>query len=58
MNYTVHGRLLKGGTSTAEEGREEWKALKSWDYAQEAFTGWAQAFRAYLGRVHAKSAVI
>ena len=27
-------------------------------YAQEAFTGWAQAFRAYLDRVYAKQAVI
>ena len=30
------------------------KGLKSWDYPQEAFTGWAQAFRAYLDKVHAQ----
>jgi len=30
-----------------------WKGLKSWDYAQEAFTGWAQAFRAYLDKTQA-----
>lgn len=46
--------LSKGITAAAEEGwKQYWKGLKSWGYAQEAFTGWAQAFRQYLDRVHA-----
>jgi hypothetical protein len=45
----------KGGTAAAEQGWDQyWKGLKSWDYAQEAFTGWAQAFRQYLDKVHAQ----
>ncbi len=43
----------KGVTGAAEQGWDQyWKGLKSWDYAQEAFTGWAQAFRAYLDKAH------
>jgi len=43
----------KGVTTGAEQSWDQyWKGLKSWDYAQEAFTGWAQAFRAYLDKVH------
>jgi hypothetical protein len=45
--------LSKGLTTGAEEGwKQYWKGLTSWDYAQQAFTGWAQAFRQYLDRVH------
>lgn len=45
----------KGVTAAAEEGWQQyWKGLKSWGYAQEAFTGWAQAFRQYLDRAHAQ----
>jgi hypothetical protein len=45
--------LSKGAAGAAEEGRKQyWKGLTSWDYAQQAFTGWAQAFRQYLDRMH------
>lgn len=45
----------KGITAAAETGWDQyWKGLKSWSYAQEAFSGWAQAFRQYLDRVHAQ----
>jgi hypothetical protein len=45
----------KGVTAAAEQGWDQyWKGLKSWDYAQEAFTGWAQAFRVYLDKAHAQ----
>jgi hypothetical protein len=45
----------KGATGAAETGWDQyWKGLRSWDYAQEAFTGWAQAFRAYLDKAHAQ----
>ena len=47
--------LSKGATVAAETGRDQyWKGLKSWDYAQEAFTGWARDFRQYLDRVRAQ----
>ena len=47
--------LSKGVTAAAETGwNQYWKGLKSWGYAQEAFTGWAQAFRAYLDKVRAQ----
>ncbi len=46
--------LSKGVTSAAEQGWDQyWKGLKSWGYAQEAFTGWATAFRAYLDKARA-----
>jgi Protein of unknown function (DUF3313) len=51
--YVVN--LSKGATAAAETGWDQyWKGLKSWGYAQEAFTGWAQAFRRYLDKVHAQ----
>jgi hypothetical protein len=47
--------LSKGTKVAAETGwNQYWKGLKSWDYADEAFTGWAQAFRQYLDRAHAQ----
>jgi len=45
----------KGVTAGVEGGWDQyWKGLTSWDYADQAFTGWAQAFRAWLDKVHAK----
>jgi hypothetical protein len=46
---------LKSRGAAAGQGRNQrWKGPKSWDYAQEAFTGWAQAFRTYLDKVCAQ----
>ncbi|HTO48941.1 MAG TPA: DUF3313 domain-containing protein [Burkholderiales bacterium] len=45
----------KGISAGVQQGWEQyWKGVTSWGYADEAFTGWAQAFRAWLDRVHAK----
>jgi len=43
----------KGITAGVEQGWDQyWKGVKSWSYAEEAFTGWARSFRQWMDRVH------
>jgi hypothetical protein len=45
--------VSKGITAGVEQGWDEyWKGVKSWSYAEEAFTEWARTFLKWMDKVH------